>query len=213
LILPDDWWTIPLTDDDARRRAVSAVVNHRFGHGDANAGLKRQVRGELLSSADRAARAGGWVMAMMLAQAGPMPLPATLTAYRLPGSFADTEGLRKVQEPLTASVQVGGRLDAGQGPFGMVLRAVRERSGPVERGGPGVSVLVCEYWSDPADGQGLANLVFSTPLVALRDGFLDLFDAIAGTLHLLDDNTADDDPSDDPSEGISPDPTRTTETP
>ena len=192
VILPGDWWTIPLADGDARRRAVTAVVDRRFGHADANAGLKRQVRDALLASADRAAESGGWLMALMLAQAGPVPLPATLTAYRLAGSFADAEGLRKVQESLASSLPAGGLLDAGEGPFGVVLRTVRERRGLVEPGGQDVPVLVCEYWSDPADGQGLASLFFSTPLVELRDGFIDLFNAIAGTLYLLDDDSADD---------------------
>jgi len=213
VILPEDWWTIPLAADDARRRAVTGLVNHQFGHADANPGLKRQARDELLTRADRAAEAGGWVMAIMLTQAGPMPLPATLTAYRAAGSFADADGLRKVQEPLTASVQAGGRLDAGEGPFGVVLRAVRERPGPVELGGSGVPVLVCDYWSDPADGQGLACLSFSTPMVALRDVFIDLFDAVAGTLYLLDDDASDNDPVDASSEGIPPDPTSTAEAP
>ena len=131
-------------------------------------------------------------MALLLAQTGPVPLPATLTAYRLAGSFADAEGLRKVQESLADSLPAGGRLDAGEGPFGMVLRTVRERRGPVELGGQDVPVLACEYWSDPADEQDLVSLVFSTPLVELRDGFIDLFNAIAGTLYLLDDESADD---------------------
>jgi hypothetical protein len=197
VILPGDWWTIPPADDDARRRAVTAMVDRRFGHADANAGLKRQVRNELLASAGRAAESGGWLMALMLAQAGPVPLPATLTAYRLAGSFADAEGLRKVQESLAGSLPNGGRLDAGEGPFGMVLRTVRERRGPVELGGQDVPVLVCEYWSDPVDGQGLASLIFSTPLVELRDGFIDLFNAIAGTLYLVDDESEDDEQVDD----------------
>ena len=59
VILPEDWWMIPLANDDARRRAVTAVVNRRFGHADDNAGPKRQVRDQLLASADRAAESGG----------------------------------------------------------------------------------------------------------------------------------------------------------
>lgn len=51
----------------------------------------------------------------------------------------------------------------------------------------------------PSDGQGLLNLSFSTSLVELRDGLIDLFDAIAGTLYLLDDDVPDDDSPDDDS--------------
>ena len=205
VILPEDWWTIPLADEEARRQAVTALVNHQFGHADAHPGLERQIRDELLSSADRAAQAGGWLMAIMLTQAGPMPLPATLTAYRVAGSFADAEGLRRVQEPMTKSLPAGGRLDAGEGPFGMVLRAVRERPGPVALGGQDVPVLLCDYWSDPADGQGLSNLSFSPSLVQLRDGLIDLFDAIAGTLYLVDYDSPDDDwPDDDTSDRDTP---------
>jgi hypothetical protein len=197
IVVPGDWWTVPLEDDDARARAVTALVASRFGHADANPGLKRQVRNEVLAGAQRAAAAGGWVMAMMLTRAGPVSLPATMTAYRVAGSFDTDGGVRAVQEPLTASLPPGGCVDAGEGVFGLVLRAVRERPGPTAWGEADRPVLVCEYWSDPADGQGLVNLTFSTPLVDLRDGFVDLFDAIAGSLYRLDDAA---DPTDRDSE-------------
>jgi len=119
---------------------VTAVVNRQFGRADANAGLKRQFREELLSSADRAAEAGRSLMAITLTQAGPAPLPATPTAYRVAGSFADAEGLRRVQEPLTTSLPANAArnstLLARNGGFGTALHwkagvCLRKVSGPL----------------------------------------------------------------------------------
>jgi len=200
VLLPADWWVVPLGDPDARRRAVGSLVERRLGRADVSAAVRRQVRVNLASSVERAAATGGWVMAFMMTQAGPVPLPATLTGYRVGGSFADDAGVAQVQEPLTAHVAgcAAGRVDAGEGPFGLVLRGVRERQGPAALGAQDMPVLICDYWTDPTDGHGLINLCFSTPMVSLREGFLDLFDAITGTLYRLDDDDAADGDGDGP---------------
>jgi len=98
-----------------------------------------------------------------------------------------------------------GTVDAGDGSLGPVLRTVTERgartggTGPDGTGGdtvtddPATDLLVCDYWSDPDDGDGLLVLPFSTPLLPLRDTLLALFDVIAGSAHrdgTVDDGTA-----------------------
>lgn len=183
LVLPADWWVVPLVDEAERGRAVAALVEHQVGGGDAHAALRRQLRVDVGAAARRAAASGGWVTAFMVARVGDRPLPATMTGYRSPGSFRDEGGVTDVRAALEDStVASGGRLDAGAGPFGLVLRTLRERTG-AWHGVTDLTVLVCDYWTDPDDGHGLVHLSFTTPLVALRHAFRDLFDAVASTLH------------------------------
>ncbi len=210
VVVPADWWLLPLGDDAGTHRAVAAMVEHRYGRGDELAGLRRQVRVQVLASARRAVASGGRLMGFMLTRVGELPLPATMTAYRLPGSMATPDDVAALRAGLAEHADLtGGRVDAGEGPFGPVLRGVRERApaahtpaahapadyapagaGPAGAERAGGHVLLCDYWTDPQDGEGLVNLSFSTPLVALRDGWVELFDAIAGTLHRLHDDAA-----------------------
>ncbi|MFS0703630.1 hypothetical protein AB6N23_03835 [Cellulomonas sp. 179-A 9B4 NHS] len=199
LVVPADWWVLRLADADATRRTVAALVEERFGRDDALAALRRELRVSVSASARRAAAAGGWLMAFMLTRVADVPLPATLTAFRVPGSFATDGQVDALRASLTAHAsQSGGQVDAADGPSGLVLRSVRERVGDVPGAGA-VPVLLCDYWSDPGDDRGLVHLGFSTPLPDLRDGWLDLFDAVAATLHRLDEPTSvhDDDLDDD----------------
>ncbi|MFC8190227.1 hypothetical protein ACFUMH_01040 [Cellulomonas sp. NPDC057328] len=199
LVVPADWWVLRLTDADATRRTVAAMVEERLGRDDNLAALRRELRVSVSASARRAAAAGGWLMGFMLTRVADVPVPATLTAFRAPGSFATDAEVDALQASLTAHAsRSGGHVDAADGPSGLVLRSVRERVGDVPGAG-GVPVLLCDYWSDPGDDRGLVRLAFSTPLPDLRDGWLELFDAVAATLHRLDEPTSphDDDLDDD----------------
>lgn len=183
LVLPADWWVVPLVDEAQRGRVIAALVDKQVGGGDASAALRRRLRVDVGAAARRAAASGGWGMAFMLTRAGDHPLPATMTGYRSRGSFRDEAGVAEVRGSLEeATVAAGGRLDAGAGPFGLVLRSVRERTGTWHDVGD-LPVLACDYWTDPDDGHGLVHLAFTTPLVALRDAFCELFDTVAATLH------------------------------
>ncbi|UZN04783.1 hypothetical protein [Cellulomonas sp. S1-8] len=192
LVLPADWWVVPLADETQRGRVVAALVEHQVGGGDASAALRRQLRVDIGAAARRAAASGGWGMAFMLMRAGDHPLPATMTGYRSPGSFRDEGGVAEVRGALeAATVAAGGRLDAGAGPFGLVLRSIRERTG-TWHDVVDLPVLACDYWTDPDDGHGLVHLSFTTSLVALRDAMCDLFDTVVATLHRSDHPPAPD---------------------
>lgn len=183
LTLPVEWEVIDLTDPDGRRKMIGALVDRQIGRADEKARLRRGLRGELERQGDRAAEAGAWVMAFMFLTVAEAPIPASLTGYRTPGTFAlgGFEALAKAM----ADNLTGGRVDRGEGPFGQVLRSVRYTRTPVPGTDDGASVLVVDYWCDPGDGN-LVELSFSSPTVALEDALVDLFDAIAGTLRLLD---------------------------
>lgn len=70
LVVPADWWVVPLADEAARARVIAAMVDQQIGPVDQNATLRRQLRTEVGASARRAAASGGWALAFMLTRAG-----------------------------------------------------------------------------------------------------------------------------------------------
>lgn len=180
VVLPADWHVVDLTHDATRHADVTALVDAQLPRRDDLATLRRRLRHDVEEQSRRAAQAGGRFSAYMLDGVGPVPLPAVLTAYRTPGALATDDDLHALADALTARLGPAGTVDAGAGPLGPVLRAVALRPAADD---DAPDLLVGEYWSDPDDGDGLLLLSFSTPLAALRDAMLDLFDAIAGSTH------------------------------
>ncbi|MCC2315315.1 hypothetical protein [Cellulomonas xiejunii] len=194
LVVPADWWVVPLADEAERGRVIAAMVDHQVGAGDEYAALRRRLRVDVGAAARRAAARDGWVIAFMLMHAAGHPLPATMIGYRSPGSFRDEAGVADVRAALEdVAAMTGGRVEAGAGPFGVVLRAVRVRTGSWH-GVADLPLLACDHWTDPGDGHGLVHLAFTTPLVALREPIGELFDAVASTLHRSDPVPGDDHP-------------------
>lgn len=197
VMLPADWHVVDLSTDATRHADVTALVDRQVPRRDDLATVRRRLRREVEESSRRAAQAGGRFSAYMLTTVGPLPLPAALTAYRTPGSLTSPEALATLAATLTERLGTApGGVDVGDGPLGPVLRAVTLRTataGDTSPNGsapddgaadePGTELLLCDYWSDPGDGDGLLLLSFSTPLVPLRDAMLDLFDTIAGSTH------------------------------
>lgn len=177
LVLPADWVVVPLADEAERGRVVARLVDEQIGGHEAYTALRRELRVGLNATARRAAASGGWLLALMLTCADGLPTPATLTAYRAPGSFRDEAGVEAVRAALESAASC--RVDVGAGSFGVLLRAVREHTGSTKVD----PLLAWDYWADPLDGHGLVHLSFSTPLVALRDQWCALFDAVVATLH------------------------------
>lgn len=184
ILLPASWWTIDLTDEGSRHRSVGRLVDRQVGRADDRAALRADARKQLGEAADQAAAAGGRMMAVSLMQAQGIPVTATLTAYRIPGRDVTGAGvveLESIMRKDTASSE-GSSLELAEGPQGPVLRRVSQRTGPVELGAERIPMLIVDYWLDPDDGHGLMLLTFSTPLVGLREAFLDLFDTIVASV-------------------------------
>lgn len=180
LVLPASWWTIDLGSDDAIRRSVGALVERQIGHADIQASLRADARRKLVDAATSAARAGGRLMAVSLMEAAGVPISLSLTVYRVPGAGARGAGLADVEAALRSADSAD--VLAVEGTTFPALRHVSERSGPADLGAEDVPMLVADYWVDPGGEHGLLLLTFSTPLVALRDGMLDLFDAVVATV-------------------------------
>jgi hypothetical protein len=183
IVLPASWWTIDLRTEESRRRSVSRLVEQQLGRADHRASLRAELRRELGGAADQAAAAGGRLMAVSLMQAQGFPISATLTTYRMPGGDLTGHGVAELESVMRSSAEGDDvALDLAEGTLGAVLRRVSRRSGPAALSAEDVPMLVVDYWLDPDDGHGLMLLTFSTPLVELREVFLDLFDTVVASV-------------------------------
>jgi hypothetical protein len=196
LLLPASWWTVDLREEKARRRSVAALAEHQLGRQDDRASLRADLRKHLDRAADDAAAAGGRFMAISLMRVGDVPVPASLTVFRLPGEGLTSQGVRELEAALRPGIADGVTLDVADAPAGPVLRRVAQRAGAAELGATDVPLLVADYWLDPGDGRGLLLLSFSTPLVQARDAALLLFDTVVASVGPTD--RPDDDAADDP---------------
>ena len=174
--------TVDLRDEAARRRSVSALVERQVGRDDSPASLRGDLRSQLGRAADDAARAGGRIMAVSLMRADGIPVPATLTMYRVPGAALDDRGAEELARLLRASQQQDDEIEIAHGLLGPVLRRVSRRQGDASIGGSDVTLLLVDYWLDPTDAHGLMQLSFSSPLLELREGLLELFDAVVASV-------------------------------
>ncbi|CAN5304254.1 hypothetical protein BH11ACT1_BH11ACT1_22260 [soil metagenome] len=184
ILLPASWWTIDLRDEQSRRRSVARLVDQQIGRVDDRAALRADARRQLGAAADQAAAAGGRMMAVSLMEAQGIPVTATLTTYRIPGGDVTGAGVIELESIMRkdAVTDDGSSLDLAEGHQGPVLRRVSRGAGPVELGAERIPMLRVDYWLDPDDGHGLMLLTFSTPLIGLREAFLDLFDTIVASV-------------------------------
>jgi hypothetical protein len=183
LVLPASWWVLDVRDERSRRRSVAALVEQQTGRDDRLASLRADLRRSLEESAVQAAALDGVLLAVSLMQVGLLPLPASLTVYRqATGVDAGADALRALHDVLVADPQGFDTLDLAEGSLGLVLRRTALSTGPRSLGAQDLPVLVVDYWLDPSDGRGLLTLTFSSPLTGMRDGLLDLFDAVVGSV-------------------------------
>lgn len=185
VLLPDDWTVVDLEAADTRVDAVEQLVKRQLGRTTELAPLRAAMRRDLLRSTEQAARAGGVLMALAVGAGGAPAVPASLTVYRVPGSL-DAQG-RAAMTAVLASDEPGHTLDVGEGPAGTVLRRVRPGAASAGlTGDRALPALVADYWVEPAPGAQLVYLVFSSPLVDLRDELLGLFDTVVSSVRILE---------------------------
>ncbi|MBO9556334.1 hypothetical protein [Cellulomonas sp.] len=179
VLLPASWWTVPLAEPDARRAAVARLVDEQVGRADVHASLRADLRGRLATVADDAAAAGGRIFAVSFMRAAGVPVPATLTLYRLDGlghgDLAELETSLAEQPGFDA-------VEAADGPSARVVRRVSRRAAPDDLTDEPRQVLVVEYWLAVEGVETLVQLAFSSPLVELRDALLELFDTVAASV-------------------------------
>jgi len=187
LVVPGDWWLVPLTDPEAMRRAVRGLVDRQFEGVDDQPLLKHDLRQRLSVSCAQAAAANGRLMAVSLGQVAGVPLTATVTTYWIPlgrpvgGSHLDdlTTNLIDIDRD-----SADARYDKAGFEAGPALRRVRRSTSDDETlTQEPTELLIVDYWIEQPGDAGLAQLTFSTPMVMWEEPLVALFDAIAGTAH------------------------------
>jgi len=189
LLLPADWWVVPLTDRKATHRSLVALADRQFGRSDSPPPLKYQSRLAFEEAAATAAAAGGRILAISLMTVAGAPLTITLITYRHdpPSRFRGHEKLDRVADRLRGESDDVEVL-LGEAPSGPVLRTVATERGPDSLGAQDIDQLVVRYLVDcPVEGGGPVRFeaVFTSPHVALRDGLLDLFDTLVASVGVI----------------------------
>lgn len=198
LVLPGDWWRIPLGRQAERRAAVRALLKRQVSGLVVTPALLRDLTTALDAVADDAHGSGGLVLWMSTGLVAQVPLSVTLVAKTTDAS--DLDALAESLPP--AHDVVTGRLEAGR-----VVRRVHVRDGTgvldgllaATPGGSGVlateelrradRVLLGDYWVERPWG-GLVHLAFSSPIVPLREPLVELFDTVVETVVWRDDEPA-----------------------
>ena len=135
----------------------------------------------------QAVAAGGVHLALSLMHVGGVPVPASLTTYRVGVGPSAT-----LADILTAVAHDGRVVEVVDGPLGEMARCVGifRPSGPVdddEDASGRVAQVRADYWLDGGDGRGITLLAFSSPLADLADAMVDLFESVVSTVHAFPD--------------------------
>jgi hypothetical protein len=187
VVLPDDWWVVPLQPAQARHRSVRRLVERQFNGVDQPI-LRRDVTQRLGSAADEAAAANGRWMAVSLQRAGGVPVPASLVLTWLElgpphgdGHVADL--VAQLTGPAEHAVATNAdEVTSAALPCGRVVRRVRAAT-PADAtlAAAEIEPIAVDYFLEFPSADGMALLSFSTPLAVLREPLIELFDAVVGT--------------------------------
>lgn len=179
LLVPEDWYRLPLVEDAALQRAVAAVVDRQFRGLDDQPLLRRETTEALLERGRRAREGGGVDLYLSYSDVAGVPLALSLLVSVLPLP-PGVSSLRAVARDLDAE---GSRAELVDLPGGTAVR--RRRIGNVDATELGASpdsesLLVDYTFLGPEDT--LLLLSFSSPLVQVADALAELFEAVAGSL-------------------------------
>jgi hypothetical protein len=169
LIVPEGWQRIDL-QPGVREPALARVIERQFRGADGTARLKSQAREQLLQIAGHAYRNGGLELYVSLQTAAGFPLPASLVVTLAPPH--DNAAVTVTPERLAqALATVGNQVTLADMAAGRAVRVRRL-----------AEVTTLDIHVPVPDSGAYLMLSFSTPLKALADAMVGLFDSIASTL-------------------------------
>ncbi|MEW2524930.1 hypothetical protein [Streptomyces sp. NPDC047071] len=177
ILVPEGWFQIPLDSPKERDRAIVALVGRQFAGGDGGPLLRERLVGELRKGAKGAGRVGGVELYLSLLTLGGVPLASSLLVSLTPDGWPGCRTAGDLARRLAAEVvELAG---AGE--------AVRERRteapDPERLMGGTLSTTTVVYNVPVPASTAWLTLTFSTPMEALAPRMVELFDAVAGTLH------------------------------
>ncbi|WP_432746804.1 hypothetical protein H7827_20065 [Streptomyces sp. JH002] len=178
LLLPEDWYRIPL-EPERCIRSVDALVERQFKGVDDAPHVKKRVRDELLDQADKAIANGGVEMYLSLMKVGPIPVSASLVITFI-GSGPDAGDLESVAADIQHASTDGAKATVVELPCGPAVRARSSAEmGRDETSGEVLSSAAVDYYLPIPHSEAFLLLSFSTPLEAIAEAMVRLFDAVA----------------------------------
>ncbi len=168
IMLPPGWRWIDLGDHQRRDRAIDHIVEGTGLDDGQGARLRRELRDSLQRTASDARAAGSSLLAMSV-DADPV-LSGSMTV-----TFLD--GAEELVDPWADDP--GADAETSTVPAGRVVRRVRRERTTVAdvTGTDGLETFTVEYWLRH-EGDPPVLLVMSSPLIAVADALLGLFDAM-----------------------------------
>lgn len=190
-LVPDDWWRIPLVDEQERSASINRLVDQQCAAIDDAEELRQQLKQELTATAEVATVFGGVVMAIHLASINNKPVTATMTCYDLSGFLSlppqidpatvlnDFVGDGHEQQE-TKSTSAAWEKVPRSDVIAYRKEAVTSESDQTDEDRARVPQLLVTYMQIVKDF-GLVQTVFTSPNIQGRDSWIPMFDAmIAG---------------------------------
>lgn len=175
LVLPGTWAAIPMADADSMKRRVAALVKEQMGRDDRLASRRLQLRNELTEVAGTAAEQGAVSFALALELLPGVPFGAAMMARLQPWSdpgVGDAAARLATTFPDAEILP----LDAG----GWAARTAT--TGTQKYATEETPSLLVEYWTPAPHTSELLYITVSAPMAPQSPLFIQLFDAVIGSL-------------------------------
>jgi hypothetical protein len=187
-VLPGTWRRIDLQSEETTRASIRRLVAEMVGPADERAQVRRDVRDALETIGLEARERGAVELHLASEIAHGIPFEATLALFLVD---TDVPQLRTLSDRDMATLLEGVEVaDPGEASGKATILADRARalrhvyrrplSGTM--GGPGNEIVEVEYWLAAGYPARVAVLSFSTMFVDFQDKFIELCDAIVGTV-------------------------------
>lgn len=181
LVVPHGWFQISL-DPDERDRSIIALADRQFDGADNAPHIKQRFMRDLQKKAKEARKVGGLELYLSTLMVGPLPLASSLLVSIPPNKWPGTPTAHDV----ASSLRQRGR-DTKVVELTAAGEAVREHKveapRPDDQLGNTLSTTTVTYHVPIPASDHWLMLVFSTPLEPLAPKMVELFDAVAETLH------------------------------
>jgi hypothetical protein len=178
LVTPEDWFRLPLLEEERLQRAVREFVSRQFRGKDDRPTLRRELVDALLDQAHRARDGGAVDMYLSDLPIGGVPLALSLVVTLLPSP----PDLTNLEDLAPGFDDDGVQATVVDLPSGRALR--RQRVQPMDAEEFEVrqlDTLLVDYLV-PGPGDTALLLTFSSPLVPVAEALAELFEAVAGTV-------------------------------
>lgn len=190
IVLPGSWWTIPVTDEDASKRAIHALANKVTNKMDDFARLRADLRRQLTELTDTAREGGAGELYLALEIVPGMPIPMSIAVFwpdlNVLGSTPSDSStvIELVRIALQSASDAGEYTDEEVATLGASATFRRCKTITHEADGdvPEYSTLVVDYWVAVPGTQHVALLSFSTNFPHERELMIELFKTIVESL-------------------------------